>query len=75
MAEGINYRSEDVPARILELTGGRGVDLVVDSVGGSTLEGSIGSLAYRGRVSWVGRAGREERPPGCAAAHPRPRYL
>ena len=30
---------------------------------GSTLEASIASLAYRGRVSWVGRAGREERPP------------
>jgi len=37
--------------------------LVVDSVGGSTLEGSVASLAYRGRISWVGRAGREERPP------------
>jgi NADPH2:quinone reductase len=39
------------------------VDLVVDSVGGTTLEGSIAALAYRGRVSWVGRAGREEKPP------------
>jgi NADPH:quinone reductase len=27
------------------------------------LEGSIEALAYRGRVSWVGRAGREERAP------------
>jgi len=36
---------------------------VLDSVGGATLESSIASLAYRGRISWVGRAGREERPP------------
>ncbi|HZK98333.1 MAG TPA: zinc-binding dehydrogenase, partial [Caulobacteraceae bacterium] len=36
-----------------------GVNLVVDSVGGSTLQGSILSLAYRGRVSMVGAAGRE----------------
>src|SRR4029077_10701659 len=32
-------------------------------VGGRTLETSIAALAYRGRISWVGRAGREERPP------------
>ncbi|MCC7265794.1 MAG: zinc-binding dehydrogenase, partial [Caulobacteraceae bacterium] len=37
----------------------KGVDLVVDSVGGSTLQGSILSLGYRGRVSMVGAAGRE----------------
>jgi NADPH2:quinone reductase len=37
--------------------------LVLDSVGGATLQSSIASLAYRGRISWVGRAGREERPP------------
>ena len=40
----------------------QGVDLVVDPVGGQTLEGSIAALAYRGRVSWVGRAGREDLP-------------
>ena len=45
------------------MTDGRGVDLVVDPVGGKTLEGSIEALAYRGRVSWVGRAGRDERAP------------
>ena len=43
----------------MRLTDNRGVNLVVDSVGGPTLQGSIGSLAYRGRVSMVGAAGRE----------------
>jgi NADPH2:quinone reductase len=43
------------------LTGGRGVDLVVDSVGGHVLEGSIRCLAYRGRAITVGGAGREQR--------------
>ena len=47
----------------MRLTDRRGVNLVVDPVGGSTLESSIASLAYRGRVSWVGRAGREDRVP------------
>lgn len=60
---GINYRTEDFVARTLEVTNGHGADLVVDSVGGKTLEGSIAALAYRGRISWVGRAGREEQEP------------
>jgi NADPH2:quinone reductase len=60
MDHGINYRTEDMVARVMELTGGRGVDLVVDPVGGKTLEGSVQALAYRGRISWVGRAGRED---------------
>ncbi|WP_033342791.1 quinone oxidoreductase family protein [Catenuloplanes japonicus] len=55
----INYRDEDVVARVRELTGGRGADLVLDPVGGRTLEGSIEALAYRGRISWIGEAGRE----------------
>ncbi|MEO6397700.1 MAG: zinc-binding alcohol dehydrogenase family protein [Tepidiformaceae bacterium] len=67
MDHGINYRAEDFVAKTMELTGGRGVDLVVDSVGGKTLEGSIAALAYRGRVSWVGNAGREESVPDTRA--------
>lgn len=56
---GINYRSGDFVAKTMELTGGRGANLIVDSVGGKTLEGSVAALAYRGRISWVGNAGRE----------------
>ena len=63
MDHGVNYARDDVAARVRELTDGRGVDLVVDPVGGRTLEASIAALAYRGRVSWVGRAGREQTPP------------
>lgn len=60
---GINYRSSDVVAEVMRRTGDRGVDLVVDPVGGRTLEGSVGALAYRGRISWVGQAGRDEQQP------------
>lgn len=56
---GINYRREGVVDAVMRLTDGRGVDLVVDPVGGSTLQASLGALAYRGRVSFVGNAGRE----------------
>jgi NADPH:quinone reductase len=58
---GINYRTSDFPIVARELTGGRGVDLVVDSVG-STLTGSVQALAYRGRVTLVGSAGRDPQP-------------
>ncbi len=57
--EGINYKTHDVVQEVMRLTNGAGVDLVVDSVGGTTLQGSILSLGYRGRVSMVGAAGRE----------------
>jgi NADPH2:quinone reductase len=63
MDEGINYATHDVIREVMRITGRTGVNLVVDPVGGRTLEGSIGALAYRGRVSWVGRAGREEQAP------------
>jgi NADPH2:quinone reductase len=60
---GINYTKVDCAKTVMELTNGAGVNLVLDSVGGATLQSSIASLAYRGRISWVGLAGREERPP------------
>jgi NADPH2:quinone reductase len=59
MDHGINYREKVVETEVMRLTGGKGADVVVDPVGGSTLQSSILSLAYRGRVSMVGAAGRE----------------
>jgi NADPH:quinone reductase len=59
----VNYASADVVREVMNATDGRGADLVVDPVGGRVLETSIASLAYRGRVSWVGRAGRDDAVP------------
>jgi NADPH:quinone reductase len=55
---GINYASENFVDRVRELTGGRGVDVVVDSVGGKNLSDSVDALAYRGTLVSVGVAGR-----------------
>ena len=55
---GINYARESFVERTRELTDGRGVDLVLDSVGGQNLVDSIGTLAYRGTLVSVGVAGR-----------------
>ena len=55
---GINYASESFVERSRELTEGRGVDLVLDPVGGQNLVDSVGALAYRGTLISVGVAGR-----------------
>jgi NADPH2:quinone reductase len=47
----------------MRLTDGHGADLVVDPIGGRTLEGGIKAVAYRGRISWSGNAGRDADPP------------
>jgi NADPH2:quinone reductase len=44
---------------VKRLTDNKGVNVVVDPVGGKTLQKSVDSLAYKGRVSFVGMAGRE----------------
>jgi NADPH2:quinone reductase len=56
---GINYKESQVPQSVMKLTDNEGVNLVIDSVGGSTLQASLLSLGYRGRVSMVDQAGRE----------------
>jgi len=58
---GINYAAESFVERTRELTDGRGVDVILDSVGGQTLVDSIGALAYRGTLVSVGVAGRAAR--------------
>jgi len=56
---GINYKRDNVAQQVMKITDNQGVNLVVDSVGGPTLETSFAALGYRGRVSLVGQAGRE----------------
>jgi len=52
---GINYRTTPAwSARVLELSGGHGADVVVDVVGKATLPESLKSLAYEGTLSLVG---------------------
>lgn len=52
----IDYRAEDFPARVRELTGGRGVDVVYDGVGKATFEGSLDCLRPRGLLASFGNA-------------------
>jgi len=59
---GINYRDDGWVDAVRGATGGAGVNLVVDSVGGRVLVGSLQCLAYRGRCITVGQAGRDPQP-------------
>jgi len=52
----ILYRDENVPERVMALTGGRGVDVVYDGVGEATFEGSLASLADFGLLVSFGNA-------------------
>jgi len=52
----INYNTEDVAARVREITGGQGVPVAYDSVGASTFEGTLASLAKRGMFVTFGNA-------------------
>ncbi|HEX2651488.1 MAG TPA: NADPH:quinone oxidoreductase family protein [Burkholderiales bacterium] len=55
----INYTSEDLREKIKELTGGKGVDVVYDAVGGPYSEPALRSTAWRGRFLVVGFAAGE----------------
>ncbi len=52
----VNYRTEDFAKRVREITGGRGVDVVMDSVGKDTFDGSLNSLKPLGMMILFGSA-------------------
>jgi NADPH2:quinone reductase len=52
--ETILYTREDFTARVRELTGGRGLPVVYDSVGKSTFDGSLACLRPRGMLVLFG---------------------
>jgi len=52
----INYRREDVVARVREITGGKGVNVVYDAVGKDTWERSLDCLAPLGLLVSFGNA-------------------
>lgn len=54
--ELINYSAESLRDRLKELTGGQGVDVIYDPVGGQLFEEAFRSIAWNGRMLVVGFA-------------------
>ncbi|HYM31730.1 MAG TPA: NAD(P)H-quinone oxidoreductase [Candidatus Cybelea sp.] len=50
---GIDYRNEDFVAVVQSLTGGKGVDLILDMVGGDYLGRNIAAAAVEGRIVYI----------------------
>ena len=48
---------DQLEATVHELTGGRGVDVIVDNVGAAALAGNISAVAVLGHIVQVGRLG------------------
>jgi NADPH2:quinone reductase len=57
--DGINYQDEDLKSRLKELTGGNGVDVLYDCVGGRYAEPALVETAWEGRYLVVGFAAGE----------------
>ena len=54
--ECIDYRAGDFAARVQELTGGRGAEVIYDSVGGDITDQSLKCIAWNGRLVIIGFA-------------------
>jgi NADPH2:quinone reductase len=52
--DGIDYSTEDLKSRIKEITGGRGVDVCFDPVGGDYAEAALRGMAWDGRYLVIG---------------------
>ncbi len=50
---GINYRTEDFVEAVKEATGGKGVDVILDMVGGDYIPRDIKAMAEDGRLSFI----------------------
>ncbi|HET9920727.1 MAG TPA: NADPH:quinone oxidoreductase family protein, partial [Ktedonobacteraceae bacterium] len=54
--EVINYSTEDLKERVKQLSGGKGVDVVFDPVGGLYSEAALRGMAWKGRFLVIGFA-------------------
>jgi putative PIG3 family NAD(P)H quinone oxidoreductase len=50
---GIDYKHEDFVKVVKDATGGRGVDVILDMVGGDYIQRNINALAVEGRIVYI----------------------
>jgi putative PIG3 family NAD(P)H quinone oxidoreductase len=56
-SHGINYKQEDFAERVLEITQGDGVDVILDMIGAPYLKRNLGILKTKGRLVLIGLMG------------------
>ncbi|KAL5744239.1 hypothetical protein ACOSQ2_027355 [Xanthoceras sorbifolium] len=71
----IIYKDEDFVARVNEITSGKGVDVVYDSVGKDTFEGSLACLKIRGYMVSFGQSSGTPDPVPLSALAPKSLFL
>ena len=59
MDHGINSKREDVVKAVMRITSGKGVHVALDGNGGASLQASVRSLAWKGRVTFIGVSERD----------------
>ncbi|MCZ6873538.1 MAG: NADPH:quinone oxidoreductase family protein [bacterium] len=59
----VNYSTENLKDRVLALTGGKGVDICFDPIGGDLFDAALSSLDWGGRILLVGFVGGVQRIP------------
>lgn len=52
----IDYKSEDIAKKVLELTNNKGADVILDTVGGDAFDASLNCINFEGRILAVGAA-------------------
>jgi NADPH:quinone reductase-like Zn-dependent oxidoreductase len=62
VSDPIDYRARDFETEVKRLTSGRGVDIVLDPLGGSSVRKSFASLAPAGRLVLYGASSTSEGP-------------
>jgi NADPH2:quinone reductase len=53
----VNYASEKLTDRVMELTGGKGADVCFDPIGGDLFDAALSALGWGGRILLVGFVG------------------
>lgn len=56
---GVNYKTTPLAEGVAKAVGASAIDLVIDPVGGKTLQDSVATLRYRGRIVNLGMSGRD----------------
>ncbi len=62
----INYKTEDFVARTKDLTGGKGVDVILDMVGGDYIDRNYEAAAIEGRIVQIAFLGGSKATPNFA---------